>query len=46
MPVIDIRNVLVCDAVDESCVALLKENGIKVSAFKRKCLCWLNQNNM
>lgn len=30
MPVIDIRNVLVCDAVDESCVALLKENGINV----------------
>lgn len=29
MPV-DIQNVLVCDAVDESCIQLLKENGIKV----------------
>lgn len=29
MPV-DIQNVLVCDAVDESCIQLLKLNGIKV----------------
>lgn len=29
MPV-DIQNVLVCDAVDESCIQLLKQNGIKV----------------
>lgn len=29
MPV-DIKNVLVCDAVDESCIQLLKQNGIKV----------------
>lgn len=31
MPVkIDIKKVLVCDAVEESCVALLKENGVVV----------------
>uniref|UniRef100_A0A336L0A5 CSON002966 protein n=1 Tax=Culicoides sonorensis TaxID=179676 RepID=A0A336L0A5_CULSO len=31
MPVkVDIKKVLVCDAVDESCVALLKENGVQV----------------
>lgn len=30
MPV-DIKNVLVCDAVDEACVVLLKQNGINVS---------------
>lgn len=29
MPV-NIQNVLVCDAVDESCIQLLKQNGIKV----------------
>lgn len=29
MPV-NIKNVLVCDAVDESCIQLLKQNGIKV----------------
>jgi D-3-phosphoglycerate dehydrogenase / 2-oxoglutarate reductase len=27
---IDIKNVLVCDAVDASCVDLLKYNGIEV----------------
>jgi hypothetical protein len=27
---IDIKNVLVCDAVDQSCVELLKTNGISV----------------
>lgn len=27
---IDIKNVLVCDAVDQSCVDLLKANGIEV----------------
>lgn len=27
---IDIKNVLVCDAVDPSCVELLKSNGISV----------------
>lgn len=27
---IDIKNVLVCDAVDPSCVELLKANGISV----------------
>ena len=27
---IDIQNVLVCDAVDSSCVELLKSNGINV----------------
>lgn len=27
---IDIQNVLVCDAVDPSCVELLKSNGINV----------------
>lgn len=32
MPV-DIKNVLVCDAVDESCIQLLKQNGIKVISF-------------
>lgn len=30
MPV-DIKNVLVCDAVDSVCVDLLKQNGINVS---------------
>lgn len=38
MPV-NIQNVLVCDAVDESCIQLLKSNGIKVwtkHAAKRK----------
>lgn len=29
MPV-DIKNVLVCDAVDDSCIQLLKQNGINV----------------
>lgn len=29
MPV-NITNVLVCDAVDDACVALLKQNGINV----------------
>lgn len=29
MPV-QIKNVLVCDAVDESCIELLKQNGINV----------------
>lgn len=29
MPV-EIKNVLVCDAVDQSCVDLLKANGIEV----------------
>lgn len=33
MPV-DIKNVLVCDAVDSACVDLLKSNGINVSTFK------------
>lgn len=30
MPV-NIKNVLVCDAVDESCIQLLKKNGINVN---------------
>lgn len=31
MPVVNIKNVLVCDAVDSACVDLLKSNGINVS---------------
>lgn len=42
MPV-DIQNVLVCDAVDESCIQLLKQNGIKVIYSRRSlficCYC-------
>lgn len=32
MPV-NIKNVLVCDAVDASCIELLKQNGINVIYF-------------
>lgn len=28
--VVDIKSVLICDAVDAACVALLESNGIKV----------------
>lgn len=28
--VVEIKNVLVCDAVDESCTVLLEQNGINV----------------
>lgn len=35
MPKIAIENVLICDAVDQACVDLLKENGIDV-AYKLK----------
>lgn len=31
MPAVNIKKVLVCDAVDESCIQLLKNNGIEVS---------------
>jgi len=34
MPV-DIQNVLVCDAVDDACVALLKQNGINVDCKQK-----------
>lgn len=34
MPVVAIKNVLVCDAVDSACVDLLKENGINVGSNK------------
>lgn len=33
MPVVPIKNVLVCDAVDSACVDLLKENGINVCSI-------------
>lgn len=32
MPV-DIKTVLVCDAVDDACIKLLQANGIKVSSY-------------
>lgn len=35
MPV-EIKNVLICDAVDQSCVDLLKNNGINVSDYEKK----------
>ena len=31
--VVDIKKVLICDAVDAACVALLEANGIQVSKF-------------
>lgn len=34
MPVA-IKNVLICDAVDQSCVNLLKTNGINVSDYEK-----------
>lgn len=32
--VVEIKNVLVCDAVDNSCTALLEKNGINVIIFQ------------
>lgn len=31
--VVEIKSVLVCDAVDKSCTALLEQNGINVNFF-------------
>lgn len=46
--VVDIKSVLICDAVDSSCVALLEANGIKVriiliKGYMSLFMCGLNE---